>query len=114
VSDLFEIKSVNAEIIVKSKGKEKTFKFSDPRFLDKIMLRKEHKILMDKRETMDFEDYMIAMYEINKKMVKQYLPDITDAALDELGEFSFQALLNKISDLTQNSFGAIVEKVEKK
>lgn len=112
MSDIFAIKGVNTVLQVG----DREFRFADPKFPDKILLRKEMNTLAKEHELGDitYEEYLEGVYVINRKMMKQYLPDITDDVLDELGDFSFQALLNKVSELTETKFGAIVEKVEKK
>lgn len=112
MSDLFEIKGINVSL----KVKDREYKFHDPAFLDKINLQKiNSKVQKDYVDgKISREDYLVSLYECNKKLIKIYLPDIEDDILDALGEFSMTALINKISELTQDSFGAVVEKVEKK
>lgn len=116
MSDIFEIKGVQIFLKIGSGDSERNYKFSDPKFIDKVLLKKELKKEKLKYESgdLDQEDYMIKMDLINKKLIKQYLPDLPDDYLENLGEFETTALLNKIHQLADLNFGAIVEKIEKK
>lgn len=112
MSDIFEIKGVNAVL----KIGEKEYRFADPPFLKKVSTRKKFKALEKKfdDEAISYDDFIKMTYELNKESIMQYLPDIDDKTLDKIGEFSFLALLNKVQNLTQTLFGATVEKIEKK
>lgn len=108
MSDIFEIKGVDAELVVNGQH----YKFADPRFEEKILIQKELKALKKNSANMDEEDLLLASHQVNKKMIKQYLPQMTDADLDKIGDNALMALLDQIGKLTDIKFGAVVQKVE--
>lgn len=109
MSDIFTIKGVDA--VLEINGKK--YKFADPLFPEKVKIQRKMKDLeIKKTEGMEWEEYSLQVYELNKKLIKLYIPEITKEDLDSLGEFSFQALLIKVLELTKDQFGAVVEKVD--
>jgi len=110
VSDIFEIKGVNAVLRVG----EKEYKFADPKFLQKAILRKKFSKLVGDRENMDYDVFEKKIHAVNKEQIKLYLPDLDDEYIESLGDFAFSALLKKILEITKDTFGAVVEKVEAK
>lgn len=108
MSDIFEIKGVNAAL----KVGDKLYRFADPLFPEKVKLQKEMRALAN--SPLDTDDYSLAIYEINKRMIKQYLPEIEQEVLDGLGEFKMLAVLDSIRQLSKDNFGAVVARVEEK
>ena len=110
MSDIFQIKGINAVLRIG----EKDYKFADPKYLQKIQLRKKYMALDLQRSSLDPEDVALQTMELNKEQIRLYLPDLEDGVLDSMGDFSFTALLKKLLEITQDTFGAVVEKVEGK
>lgn len=108
MADIFQLSEIN--MVLEIKGQ--TFAFVDPLYAEKIALRREMSAHESKMSVMNPEDYAMGWYELNKKMVKMYLPSITDEILSSLGEFALQALIRKIGELSVDAFGAVVKKVE--
>jgi len=110
MADIFELKGLDAELKIGSA----TYKFADPNFLKKNLLQKKFSELESERMSIDRSDYTRRSYELNRELVKLYLPDLGDDVLDQIGEHAFLALLDKLLTLTSTTFGAVVEKIEKK
>jgi len=110
MSDIFEIKGVNAAL----KISDKEYAFADPKFLEKIMIQKEYKALSLKKESMDELDFAVAMDSLNNKIIKMFLPSIEDEIVSSLGEFAKTALIDKITKLSDIKFGAVVQNAEGK
>lgn len=110
MADIFEVKGVNAELKVMGKS----YRFADPQFAEKVLLRKEFKELAKKKDQMDEEDYVLSAYALNKKLIKQFLPTIEDETLNTMGDFAIQALTEEINNLAEQKFGAVVEKTTTK
>lgn len=107
MSDIFTLRGVNITLQIG----EKKYKFADPNFPAKIALQKEMNAV-NSDETLDGGDKSLKIYEINKRMVRLHLPDISLEELDGLGQWGMTALLAKILDLSVENFGAIVEKID--
>lgn len=110
MSDIFEIKGVDAELRVAGKS----YKFADPRLQEKVLLEKELNALNATKESMDTVDWVLKSHEIFKKMIRQYLPEMEQSVLDQMGDNAMTALLEMVTDFSQKKFGAVVQKVEQK
>jgi hypothetical protein len=110
VADIFQIKGVNSFL----KVGEAEYRFADPNLKAKILLMGKFKELNEKRTEIPVEEYLLKNRDLNIEQIKMYLPEMPADEIEKMGDFAFTALLEKISDLTQNTFGAVVEKVEKK
>lgn len=110
MSDIFQIKGVDSVL----KIGDKEYPFADPPFLAKNRLLREMKELEKSKGEMSLEDELALAYEINLKMINQYLPSLPQEIIDSMGENTVRVLINKISDLSAIHFGAVVEKIEKK
>lgn len=110
--DVFSIKSLDAAF----KIGDKQYVFVDPPFLTKIVVRQKYLDLRKAfdKEAFDVVEYSKKMFEINKDQIKMYLPDIEIEVLDKLGDSNTNALLRKLTDLAENSLGAVVEQVSEK
>ena len=107
MSDIFTIRGVDAVL----KMGKKHYRFADPIFPEKVKIQKQMRELDKNKDTMEFEEYSLEVYELNKKLIKLFLPEITQDDLDTLGEFAFQALLIKVLSLTKDQFGATIDKI---
>lgn len=111
MSDIFEIKTAQIEI----KIGDQLFPVSDPKFRDKITIKKEWDALRKQEESMDEDEYLLKAYELNKKTVMYFIPSMSAEFIeDKLPPSSLEVLIKKISQITQDKFGAVIEKAEKK
>lgn len=111
MSDIFEIKTAQIDI----KIGDKVFALKDPKFIDKINIKKQMDALGKEKGSMDDTDYLIKAYEMNKKIIKMFIPEMSDKYIDnEIPSSALELLIEKIGEITQNKFGAVIEKTEKK
>lgn len=111
MSDIFEIKTSKIEIKIKGK----TFDIVDPKFSAKVMMKKDWDGLAKSKETMEESDYMMAAYDLNKKTIKSFIPEMSDDFIDnEIPSSALELLIGKISEISADKFGAVIEKAEKK
>lgn len=110
--DVFSIKAAN----VVFKIGEKEYSLADPPFLKKIIVRKMFMDMRDKFSKGDFDvaEYSKKMFHLNKEQAKLFLPTIEDELLDNLGDSQMNALLKKLTELSESEFGAVIEKVAEK
>jgi hypothetical protein len=111
VSDIFEIKTAQIEI----KIGDKYFKLKDPKFVEKIGVKKDWDELKKVATSLDENDYLMKAYELNKKTVTMFIPEMTGEFIDnDLPSGALEVLMSKIMEITGNKFGAVIEKAEKK
>lgn len=110
MADLFEL--VEPNVVLKIRGKE--YKIHDPKHIEKISLHKEQDELISKKNELPLWEYSEKTDQLNKKMIKLYLKDMTKAELESLGENSQNAVLEKIYELLPTKFGATVKKDDEK
>ncbi len=108
MSDIFEILGVNAELRIQGK----VYKFCDPKFKDKIAVMKELETLRLKKGELDPNEAALADWDVSKKYVQLYIPDLSDLAIEEMGQHSFQALFEAVTEMASQKFGAHVKKVD--
>lgn len=109
MADVFELKGVDA--VLRIRGQD--YKFRDPPFGEKVLAQKAWDQL-NSDESVDRNERLLRAEEINKRMVKSYLPDIPDEYLNHIGMHEMSALLDHITEITGTKFGAIVSKVDEK
>lgn len=105
---IFEI--IEGEVDLKIK--DKTWKLIDPPFHKKVMLQKEVNEIMEKKEQLSGEDYLLKFHEVNKKQILMFIPSMDEAYLDSMGDSMFSFLLKTITEAAELNFGAKVEKTE--
>lgn len=112
MADIFEIKGINAEVKILGKS----YKFADPKFKDKVLLRKEAKEIESRRSQslLSEEDYYLEMYDVTRKMIKQFLPELGDDVLDQIGDNATMQILKHCQDLAAGKFNSVVSTVEGK
>lgn len=110
MSDIFEIKGVDAELRVAGK----CYKFADPKLKEKVLIEKELNVLNAQKDSIDRVDYILQAQEIFKRMIMQYLPTIESQVLEDMGDSALTALFKMVTEFAQEKFGAVVQKVEEK
>ena len=105
---IFEI--IEGEVDLKIK--DKTWKLVDPPFHKKVMLQKEVNSLMEFKEKLSGDEYLLKFHEINKKQILMFIPSMTEEYLDSMGDSMFSFLLKTITEAAELNFGAKVEKKE--
>lgn len=111
MSDIFEIKSTKIEL----KIGDRVFEIKDPKFVNKIQMKKEMAELEKSKEALEETDYILRMYDLNKKFIKMFIPEMTEDFLeDNIPSSALDLLTAKISEIADKKFGAIIEKTEKK
>lgn len=111
MADIFEIKKTKVEL----KIGDRVFEIKDPKFASKIMIKKEWDKIDKEKDKMEESEFAMAAYELNKKTIKIFIPEITDEFLeDEIPSSALDLLIKKIGELTEQKFGAVIEKTEKK
>ena len=87
----------------------------DPKFITKVQMKKEWDALNKQKEEIDPNDYIIQAYELNKKTIKAFIPEMTDEFIDEeIPSSALELLIAKIGEISQKKFGAVIEQAEKK
>lgn len=110
-TDIFEIKTASIEFKIGNKK----FKVKDPKFLDKVNIKKTWESLEKEKDQLSETEYLEKAYNVNKLTLKAYMPEITDDYIDnELPSSALNVLIQKITEIARDSFGAVVEKTEKK
>ncbi len=111
MSDIFEIKTASVELKI---GK-KVFQVRDPKFIDKINIKKDWDDLAKQKETLQENDYIMKAYELNKKTIHTFIPEMSvDFIENEIPSSALELLLSKITEISEKKFGAVIEKTEKK
>lgn len=110
MADIFRIKSMDAALELD--GVE--YKIHDPNFLAKNDLFKKSTELDKKKAEMSLADTIQATKLINLEMIQVYLPDVPMETLQKMGTGALTSLMQHLLKLSEDNFGAVVEKVEKK
>lgn len=111
MTDIFEIKTSSVEI----KIGPKVFQLKDPKFIDKINMKKGWDLLAKEKDSLDDSDYLMKAYDLNKKTIISFIPEMTEDFIDnELPSSALEVLIEKIGEITKHKFGAVIEKTEKK
>ena len=110
MAHVFEINGIDAELKI---GGRK-YKFRDPRFQEKVLLKKEWDDVLKDDLLADKPETVARIHELNKKQVKLYLPDFDDKHLEELGDTEVNLVLKAIQEAAKHNFGAYMESAEKK
>ena len=64
---------------------------------------------------MSDSDYLLAAYNLNKKTIRSFVPEMTEDFIDNvLPSSALEVLMAKIGELSEQKFGAVIEKTEKK
>ena len=113
MSDIFEIKGVDAELRVL----DQKYVFADPIYSERMKWVKES-MALEKTKPDDpalMPDFLELRNELDKKLMRMYLPSMPEDVINKMGFNAFTALMDKITELTGTKFGAKVEaKTEKK
>ena len=110
MSDIFEIKSKKIELRIGSH----IFEIRDPKFAQKIILQKEYAEIEKKKDSLEQSEYLEKSFELLKRSIKLFIPDMPDSVLeDEIPESSLPLLMRKINELAEDNFGTSIEKSEK-
>lgn len=111
MSDIFEIKTASVEI----KIGDRVFQMRDPKFIEKIEMKKNWDKLGEEKDTLSQSDYLLKAYELNKQTIRSFIPEMTSEYIDnEIPSSALELLISKIGDISQKKFGAVIEQVEKK
>ncbi len=111
MSDIFEIKTASVEL----KIGDKTFEMRDPKFIEKIKMKKEWETLAKLKDDMDQNDYILKAYDLNKKQIMAFIPEMTEEFIDDkIPSSALELLIAKIGEISEKKFGAVIEKTEKK
>lgn len=108
MADIFEIVGVNAEV----KVKDKSYPLQDPQMSKKIAFMKELDALNKIRDSLSGTEAMEKDWQMQKKYVQLYLPDLTDKEIDTMGQHTFQVLSDALTEVAKDKFGACVKKIE--
>lgn len=109
MSDIFELKGVDAVIRVPQLGKE--FRIADPNFLAKIALQMKFGLLSARQEILDPASFAKEVHLLNQEQVRMYLPELTEEEAQKLGSTAFLNLLNAVIEISTQKFDAVVTKV---
>lgn len=111
MSDIFEIKT--KQISFKIGGTE--FPLKDPKMLDKMTLKKDWSTLEKEKSSMDEMDYFLKVDALNKKTLRMFFPTISDEFIDDnIPSSALGLIIEKVSQLAEKHFGAVIEQAEKK
>ena len=93
-TDIFEIKTASIEFKIGNKK----FKVKDPKFLDKVNIKKTWESLEKEKDQLSETEYLEKAYNVNKLTLKAYMPEITDDIIAELISETEQTPLQKFED----------------
>lgn len=111
MTDIFEIKTTEVKIKI---GKN-MFALKDPNFMEKVNLTKDWEALSKQKGELENSEFMKKAWDLNKRMIRSWLPEMTEEFIEkDLSSSAMELLVKKLTELSEEKFGAVIEKVEKK
>lgn len=111
MADIFEIKTKQISFLIG--GTE--FPLKDPKMIEKITLKKDWTTLEKEKSSLDELDYFLRVDALNKSTLKMFFPSITEEFIDDnIPSSALGLIIEKVSQLAEKHFGAVIEQAEKK